>query len=238
MHETLATFAPKARDRAGLFARDPFGHHRVWTLFDGDAERKRDFLYVVVAEAPFTVVIRSVREPTDQAGDWHLKTRAFTPQLAVGQRLRVRTKVVATRSKSQRGTMPDAKRGKREDVVIAAWRRHGTTDADDKTRAEIGYAAAREWLIEQGAKRGFVIPDLIDAHLSIGDLTSHTFRGDRGVLKERHRLGATFSSIVYEGILDVTDFDRFQKLLTEGFGTERAFGFGLVQIAPFRGVPV
>ncbi len=234
MHETLAAFAPRDRARADRFARDQLGHHRVWSLFGDDGERHRDFLYVVVAEAPFIVVIRSVREPADTAGEWDLKTHPFTPQLAVGQRLRFRTKVVATRSKSLRGQMPDAKRGKREDVVIAAWRRHGATDADEETRARIGYAAACEWLIAQGAKRGFMVSEPVDAHLSIGDLTSHTFRGDRAAREDSRRLGATFSSLVYEGMLDVTDVDRFHKLLAEGFGTERAFGFGLVQIAPVR----
>jgi CRISPR system Cascade subunit CasE len=122
--------------------------------------------------------------------------------------------------------------------VIAAWRRHGATDTDEETRTRIGYAAACEWLIAQGAKRGFVIPEPTDAHLSIGDLTTHTFRGDRTAREDSRRLGATFSSLVFEGVLDITDFDRFQKLLVEGFGTERAFGFGLVQIAPGHNLAV
>jgi CRISPR system Cascade subunit CasE len=177
-----------------------------------------------------------MREPVDTVGDWDLKTRPFEPQLAIGQRLHFRTKVVATRSKSLRGQTRDAKRGKREDVVIAAWRRHGVLNKNEEARAQIGYAAACEWLISQGAKRGFVIPDPTNASLSIGDLTTHTFRGDHAARQDSRRLGATFSSLVFEGTLDITDCNQFQKLLAEGFGTERAFGFGLVQVAPIHAV--
>jgi CRISPR system Cascade subunit CasE len=117
---------------------------------------------------------------------------------------------------------------------MAAWRRCGAMRADETTRAEIGFAAACEWLSGQGRKRGFVIPEPADTHLSVGDLASHTFRGDRAAFKDSSRLGATFSSLVYEGELAVTDVELFRKLLVEGFGTGRAYGFGLVQIAPMR----
>jgi len=38
--------------------------------------------------------------------------------------------------------------------------------------------------------------------------------------------------VVYEGILTVSDADLFKKLLTEGMGKKKAYGFGLMTVIP------
>jgi len=49
--------------------------------------------------------------------------------------------------------------------------------------------------------------------------------GERG---DRHRL----ASVRYEGTLEVTDPDLFRKALAAGIGPAKAFGFGLLSVAP------
>lgn len=42
----------------------------------------------------------------------------------------------------------------------------------------------------------------------------------------------SFRSVLFEGILEVTDPDAFKKTLCAGIGPGKAFGFGLLSIAP------
>ncbi len=43
-----------------------------------------------------------------------------------------------------------------------------------------------------------------------------------------------FGSVVFEGILQVTDVEQFLRTLRAGIGTGKAYGFGLLSIAPAR----
>lgn len=43
-----------------------------------------------------------------------------------------------------------------------------------------------------------------------------------------------FGSIVFEGILEVTDAEQFCKALVKGIGSGKAYGFGLLSIAPVK----
>ncbi len=42
----------------------------------------------------------------------------------------------------------------------------------------------------------------------------------------------TFGSVLFEGELEITNAEDFQKALTHGLGTGKAYGFGLLSIAP------
>lgn len=42
----------------------------------------------------------------------------------------------------------------------------------------------------------------------------------------------TFGSVLFEGELEITNAEDFQKALTGGLGTGKAYGFGLLSIAP------
>jgi CRISPR system Cascade subunit CasE len=44
--------------------------------------------------------------------------------------------------------------------------------------------------------------------------------------------GQRLCSVRYEGILEVTDPDRFRNTLLRGIGPGKAFGFGLLSVAP------
>ena len=51
------------------------------------------------------------------------------------------------------------------------------------------------------------------------------------------RIGATAAGSdppSYEGILEVTNADNFRDTLVRGIGPAKAFGFGLLSVAPIR----
>ena len=44
----------------------------------------------------------------------------------------------------------------------------------------------------------------------------------------------THSSVLFDGLLRVTDTDAFLRTLVRGIGPGKAFGFGLLSVAPVR----
>lgn len=44
----------------------------------------------------------------------------------------------------------------------------------------------------------------------------------------------TFASVVFEGVLEITDADKFKQTLADGIGSGKAYGFGLLSIASAR----
>ncbi|MCB9947460.1 MAG: type I-E CRISPR-associated protein Cas6/Cse3/CasE [Rhodospirillaceae bacterium] len=201
-----------------------FAHRIIWTLFADavDDQRRGLFLYHVERSRPFTAIVRSSRPPIDGLGVWTFeKTRPFAPHLAAGQRLRFRLRAVASRWQQQPGT----KRGRRQDVIMAAWH---TVPEDERTPErleDVAEAAALSWLERQGERCGFAVT-----------------RGEVSVLDyDRMRLSAgraggdiRFGAVTYEGLLTVTDPPLFRQALAEGLGAGRAYGNGLMQIAPAR----
>jgi CRISPR system Cascade subunit CasE len=49
---------------------------------------------------------------------------------------------------------------------------------------------------------------------------------------ERKRSQLTFVSVLFEGRLRVTDPGKFRATLERGVGSAKAYGFGLLSIAP------
>lgn len=45
----------------------------------------------------------------------------------------------------------------------------------------------------------------------------------------------TFASVLFEGELVITDAERFRRVLADGIGSAKAYGFGLLSVAPARG---
>lgn len=78
----------------------------------------------------------------------------------------------------------------------------------------------REWLVRKGRECGFALRQLID--LRSGSVELYRDR-------DRNRV---FQGVLYDGILVVTDADMFRETLRKGIGPAKAFGFGLMSVAP------
>jgi CRISPR system Cascade subunit CasE len=42
----------------------------------------------------------------------------------------------------------------------------------------------------------------------------------------------TLTTVTYDGVLDITDADAFRQALTQGIGHAKAYGCGLLTLAP------
>ena len=72
-----------------------------------------------------------------------------------------------------------------------------------------------EWLIKQGARYGFKV---IQAKIT-GYKENH--------IRKYH---FTVKSVTFEGILQVTDIEKFKQALAQGIGREKAYGCGLMTV--------
>lgn len=85
----------------------------------------------------------------------------------------------------------------------------------------------REWLVRKGQSGGFEM-------LSV-TVTDESFkRASRGRLGEEVA-PMSHLAVRYDGVLRVTDPEVFRNTIIAGIGSGKAFGFGLLSVAPFRG---
>lgn len=137
--------------------------------------------------------------------------------LRPGQPLRFRLRANPTR-KVDTKTGPDGKRRN--------GRRVGLKTAEERLA----------WLRRKGEQHGFRV---IEAEFSNGeraaavqDLSEGRATGQRLAPDGVGRAPVTFSSTVYEGVLQITDLAAFGAAVLGGIGSGKAFGFGLLSIAP------
>lgn len=78
------------------------------------------------------------------------------------------------------------------------------------------------FLLERDERNGF---SLNPNDFSITERSYVPFR-------KAHNKTIQLSKVTYEGILTITNKERFIKTLTEGFGKKKAYGFGLMTVIP------
>ena len=191
----------------------------VWSLFADGRDRRRDFLWRRMDDDAFLVL--SARPPENRHGLFDIdEPKAFAPILAAGDRLRFSLRANPTVRKAKD---PEQRHAPRHDVVMDAL--HPLTDG---SRAERRMAAIRErgfdWLAKQGCKAGF---EIREEELLCEGYRQH--RIDRGADKP----ALSFSSLDFEGVLEVRDPDLLPSAIARGFGPAKAFGCGLMLIRRF-----
>jgi len=85
----------------------------------------------------------------------------------------------------------------------------------------------REWLLRKGQKGGF-------QPLSV-TVIDEGFKRDNVDRTETDRQRLNHLSVRFDGVLRVTDPQAFHRAIIAGVGSAKAFGFGLLSVAPFRG---
>lgn len=191
------------------------GHHLVWSLFTGESDGRRDFLWCEM-ERRGAFLILSERLPMDHHGLFELdEPKPFAPMLAAGDWLRfsLRANPVIRRRDPARA------RSVKHDVVMDALRAHPRG-----ARAERRFDAMRErgfaWLDRQGAKAGFSV-----------EADNVRIDGYRQYRISRKGAGAmSFSTLDFDGVLEVRDPGAFLAGITRGFGAAKAYGCGLMLV--------
>ncbi|GAA2616948.1 type I-E CRISPR-associated protein Cas6/Cse3/CasE [Dactylosporangium fulvum] len=85
-----------------------------------------------------------------------------------------------------------------------------------------------QWLVDRSARCGFTVAAQQDGEPNLMLHRRQTMTFKRGA----HAV--TLTTVTYDGVLDVIDADAFRQALSLGIGHAKAYGCGLLTIAPAR----
>ncbi len=232
---------PRATEREAFWREvsKPYGAHQaLWGLLARGPEQKRDFLFHSEDSRgrPSFLVLSPQPPEAPSDGLWSVDSRSFAPSLRVGQRLGFRLRASPVVSRGEKVEGKANRRVHRHDVVMDLTRTLGEAGQPLPALSERVSAAGFGWLARQSARAGF----------RLAEATVETL-GDDGLLEagskgaavrvdgyRQHRIvrrGATpilFSTLEFEGLLEVTDPRVFVAKVCSGFGPQKAFGCGLM----------
>ncbi|SDN37071.1 type I-E CRISPR-associated protein Cas6/Cse3/CasE [Pseudomonas jinjuensis] len=186
-------------------------HALVWRLFPGDG-LPRDFIFRRDLDAlgrPVYFIV-SRRPPQTDSGLLQVQSKAYRPQLSVGEWLRFDLRANPTISRKVEG-----KSSRRHDVLMDAKRRAGSPVQVQQAVDAAGLA----WLLERSVNWGLEVA---------GDSVLQS-------AYQQHRLHPRgkrieYSSLDYQGFARVVDPQRLQQALLEGVGHGKGFGCGLLLV--------
>lgn len=208
---------------ADASARLQTDHRLVWSLFAGDRDATRDFLFRRQdgkAEAPRTAfLILSKRPPDENSPLFEVETKTFEPALSPGDRLRFSLYANPTVDRISR--VAGRKIRRRHDVVMDALAQLPPGERAGARRQAIR-DAGRAWLERKARHAGFRLDDAMELDIDGYDQLDIA-RGEK-------RASISVSALNFEGRLEVTDPQAFLCALASGFGRARAFGCGLMLI--------
>lgn len=190
-----------------LKIRDSYDwHQRVWQAFKGRDGEKRDFLSRVdEVDAAYRLLIVSPTEPTKP--DWCptdcFKTKAIPDDFFAAGSFRFSVLVNPTRKLVVRSEAGERKKN---------GRRIALTKREDLIA----------WMRRKAEAGGF----------DIGDPENlRTIPKPRSYFQKAGVSGVHFA-VEFQGVLTVTDSSQFRTTFATGVGSAKAFGFGLLAMAP------
>lgn len=201
-------------------------HQLLWQLFPGH-EGARPFLFRQEMEEgdasqnkapkgmPLFYVL-SDREPAAAPGLLDVTCKPFEPGLSTGDQLAFRLRANPTVARRVEG----AKHSPRSDVLMAAKKPFPSGQRTSEECVKAMDHAAREWLQSRAEGGGFRLT--VDPEVS--GYRQHALR------KPGRRDAIQFSSVDYEGLLEVTDPGKLIETLALGMGRAKAFGCGLLLV--------
>jgi len=166
---------------------------------------------------PGIFLILSARPPVDHHGLFAIdEPKPFAPALGEGDRLRFSLRanpVVRRRHEREPRTI------KHDIVMNALYPRSGNERGEQRlsTIREQGFA----WLERQGANAGFAIQQ---TETSIDGYRQHR------ISRKGKRTPMSFSTLDFEGILEVSNPATLLASIAQGFGSAKAYGCGLLLI--------
>lgn len=233
------------REIASLIKGDGYRLHKlVWDMFSDGPERDRDFLYrheTVNCWPTFYTV--SAREPNDLIGLWETSIKKYDPKIVKGDCLSFKLRANPVHVVKKERTVAEieawqvnrAARGFKEkeptkkrirhDVIMAEKSRIGFSDLPQDGRPHVTTLvqnAGLSWLKEHADENGFSFED---ANIRSDGYFQHRLFKGKGVKP------ITFSTLEFNGILSVTDAEKFiNKCLFNGIGPAKGFGCGLMMV--------
>lgn len=216
------------------------GHRLMWSLFARDGETlPRDFLWREDAGGWFYLL--SKRMPQNDHALFEVDPpKQFAPNLKSGDLLRFSLRANATvsrpldgfRTKQRDPTLKPSRKTAHHDVVMHAI--HALPgDARSEARRVAIQSAGRVWLDGQGARHGFALGSVSDPSDENAPPDALRVDGYRVLRPQRPRKSGQMriGVIDLEGLLTITEPQKFLAALAAGFGRAKAYGCGLMLIA-------
>lgn len=135
--------------------------------------------------------------------------KSFDPSFSKGERFRFRLVANPTKRFSKNSLEMDGQ------PVAEKW---------VGKRVPVATEQLHEWLVRRAETAGF----------SPEKDTTTVQPGYIYVNKTLGGVGQRLRSVLYDGILTITDPERFRETLVRGIGPGKAFGFGLLSVAPVK----
>jgi CRISPR system Cascade subunit CasE len=217
----------------------PYGAHQaLWTLLGRGPKQQRDFLFRAEESLgrPRFLVLSAHKPEAPAGGLWCVDPKPFAPALKVGQRLSFRLRASPVVRRGERVEGKKNKRVHRHDVVMDSARKLTEAGQSLPDPATLARDAGVAWLGAQAQRGGFWILEapterigedgLIEAEAASAAVRVEGYRQHHIV-----RRGATpvrFSTLEFEGLLEVSDPAVFLAKVAAGFGPQKAFGCGLM----------
>ncbi|GAA0414987.1 type I-E CRISPR-associated protein Cas6/Cse3/CasE [Streptomyces luteireticuli] len=211
---------------AAVIGGIPDAERILWRLDADDPHRPHVFV-LTRSKPDWTHLVEAAGWPG--ADGEHAAVRDYAPlldQIAVGREFAFRL----TANPVQNTLMPDRLTPAKAARIAAA------ADGERMRSFRLGHrtaAAQLDWFLSRTRRWGFDIPDTLTeppAHeVRITDRRRHSFR------KNGTGHQVTFNSATFEGRLSVTDTAVFTRHLLDGIGPSKAYGCGLLTLAPLPG---
>lgn len=186
-------------------------HQLIWNLFPNDGSKKRDFLFRKIDRSEdMGFYILSKDEPKESQS-LHVLSKPFTPKLKEDQKLSFSIIVNPVKTVN----------GKKHDVWIHAKKRAQKDGVAKNELVSIGENAVKKWFEHKGSQHGYSVD--LDNMIVNGYMQHKMYAG-------KHSKHIQYSSAHIEGVLTVTDPDKFITMLHNGMGKSKAFGCGLMMV--------
>ncbi|UYG00325.1 type I-E CRISPR-associated protein Cas6/Cse3/CasE [Halomonas sp. GD1P12] len=196
-------------------------HQLLWRLFPDIPKGERPFIFRQEMEedangksAGLPRFYVGSNRPLELVKGFEVQCKPFDPQLARGERLAFRLRANPTVAKPA----GEGRRSHRADVLMDARYPFPKGERTSQACVEAMDAAARHWLDERAESLGFSLP----VRPEVGAYRQHA------LVKKEGGQPIRYSSVDYEGLLEVNDPERLRETLRDGIGRAKAFGCGLL----------
>jgi len=222
---TLNLYQTDPAQLATLFCDDHYRDHQlIWRFFGGDPKARRDFLYRREQDnGKLAFYVLSERLPASDDTLWRIESKSFEPKLKKGMSLSfcLRANPVVTRTDQ---------RVRRHDVIMDWKKRTGYKTLPRSERPPLAQVVEDEgskWLNQRASRMGFCVDR---SAVRVDGYQTHTIAKANLPNKDSKRVKNHFSTLEFNGILQVTEPEAFLQSLYQGIGPAKAFGCGLMLV--------
>ena len=199
-------------------------HSMIWELFSESEDQKRNFLHRMDTNNGRPVIYTvSDKEPNYLGTLWNVETKPYNPQISEGMNLGFTLRVNPAVKKT--ATTKNGVKGKqsRHDVVMDAKKRIREEKGNnaDFSMNELVQQEGFRWLNKRSDRCGFSIRE--------GDVRVDAYQ-QMNFMQGKKGKKITISTLDYNGVLTVSNADKFKEALYHGIGPAKGFGCGLMMI--------